>query len=393
MSEHLGGPLQGLRIIEIGTMIAGPVCCTLLGDFGADVIKVEQPEGDPLRHSGPRINGEGIWFQVEDRNKRSITCDLRTAEGQEYFKRLVRTADVVVENFRPGTLARWSVSFDDLIAENPKLVMLSVSGFGQTGPYAQRAAYDRIALAFSGLLNATGFPDRPPLRPATSIADYQAALYGAFAVMAAVYHRDVRGGTGQHLDLSLYESVFRFTDMMVTANDALGIKRERRGNLHFAAAPGDHFPTQDGRYIVVTCSNNAVFRRLAEAIGRPDLPTLPAFDTHDHRFANIEALNAIVAEWIVNRPVDTVSATFEAAGIAYSLIFAPEDILADPHYAARGSVAEVDTRAGKLKMPAVFPRMSVTKAPPIRQAPSLGEHNDEVRREVEGAEREIASRN
>ena len=379
------GPLANLRIIEIGTMIAGPVCCTLLADLGADVIKVEEPNGDPLRHAGPQMNGEGIWFHVENRGKRSVTCNLRTEEGQAFFKDLVRTADVVVENFRPGTLDRWNIGYSALKIVNPRLVMLSISGFGQTGPYAQRAAYDRIALAFSGLLGATGFADRPPVRPATSIADYQGALFGAFAIMSALYFRDAAGGDGQHIDLALYESVFRFTDMMVTAYAALGIDRPRRGNIHFAAAPGDHFPTADGRYIVLTCSNNAIFARLAKAIGRDDLIDDPRFRTHDDRFANIEEINSLIAEWIAQQPVNQILDLFDANGIAYSLIYSPADILSDPHYAARKSIATVETRAGTLQMPAALPKMSLSPPPAIRPAPSLGEHDAEIRKEIEAA--------
>lgn len=273
MSEHQDtGPLEGIRVLELGTMIAGPVVATLLGDFGAEVIKIEQPEGgDPIRSIGPFSEGESLWWNVEGRNKKSVTIDMRQPEGQAMLRKMVRKADVLVENFRPGTMARWNCSWEDLKKENPRLVMVSVSGYGQTGPYAPKPAFDRIALAFSGMLNITGFADRPPVRPGVAMADYQSALFGAFAAMIALFHRDARGGAGQHVDVSLFESVFRFSDIMVTAADKIGIKRTRRGNLHFAAAPGDHFETCDGRYIVITISNNPLFLKLCQAMGRSEL--------------------------------------------------------------------------------------------------------------------------
>lgn len=374
MSTETLGPLHGIRVLDLGTMIAGPVAATLLGDFGADVIKVEQPQGgDPIRQNGAQFEGEGLWWNVEGRNKRSVTLDLRVSEGQDILRKMAAHADVLVENFRPGTMARWGLDYERLRTVNPKLIMLSISGYGQTGPYAPRAAYDRIGLAFSGLLHVTGQDDGPPLRPGTAIADYQSALMGAFAVMIALYHRDARSGVGQHVDTSLYESVFRFTDIMVTAFDKLGVARKRQGNAHFAAAPGDHFETSDGRYLVLTVSSNSVFQRLCEAMQRPDLVQDPRFATHIQRWDNIREINSIVAEWIKSAPVATIMELLEKHGLAFSLVYSAAEIVEDPQYAARGSIATVNhPRIGRLIMPAPHPKLGGTPAPPLRPAPALG---------------------
>ncbi|MBC8751940.1 MULTISPECIES: CaiB/BaiF CoA transferase family protein [Paraburkholderia] len=378
------GPLAGIRVIDIGTMVAGPVAATLLADLGADVIKIEQPgRGDSLRHIGPSVEGESLWWNVEGRNKKSVTLDLHHPEGQRILREMVKHADVFVENFRPGILDKWNLSWKHLSEVNPRLVMLSVSGYGQTGPYANRAGYDRIALAMGGTLNATGYPDRAPVKLGTAMADYSTAVLGAFGTMVALYHRDMRGGAGQQIDLSLYETVFRFTDVMVTAYEKLGLPRERTGNLHFAAAPGDHFETCDGRYIVLTVSNDRMFGRLCEAI--PVLVGDERFSSHAKRTANVEEVNDIVAGWIKSLPVLEVCRILEEKGLAYSLIYSIKDIVADPHYQARGSIATVEhPQIGELKMPAVQPRFSGTPSPQIRPAPALGAHTDEVLRELAG---------
>ena len=309
------GPLKRLRVLDLGTMVAGPVAATMMADFGADVIKVEQPgTGDTIRALGPFYQEQGLWWQVEGRNKQSVTIDLRQAEGQALLKRLVAEADVVIENFRPGTLEKWDLGYETLAKVNPGVVMLSVSGFGQTGPYAQRAGYDRIALAFSGVMAMTGYPDRPPVRIGNSMADYAAATMGAFAVMMALYHRDVNGGKGQQIDLGLYESVFRFTDSMVLAYDRLGKIRERTGNVHQAAAPGNNFETKDGRFITMTISGDTLFKRLCLAMGRAEMGDDPRYATHTMRFQQIAQLNDIVATWMKTTEVEDVAAALTRQG-------------------------------------------------------------------------------
>jgi formyl-CoA transferase len=332
-----------------------------------------------MRHFGPFCEGESLTFAVEGRNKRSVTLDLHQPRGQALLRELVAQSDVVIENFRPGTLARWGLGYEDLRAVKPGIVMLSVSGFGQTGPYATRAGYDRIALAFSGLLNITGFPDRPPVRFGSAIADYATALMGAFSVMMALHYRDTRGGAGQHIDLAMYEALFKFSDVMVTAHDRIGLKRERMGNLFHGAAPGDHFLTQGGRYIALAIASDALFRQLCGAMGRGDCAADPRFASHASRFEHIQAVNAIVAEWMLSRPEADVAQALEAAGIPFSLIYSADDILTDPHYAARGSVASVEhPKLGKLRMPGVVPRFAGSERPPIRPAPELGADTDDV---------------
>ncbi len=372
--------LSGLRVLDLGTMVAGPVAATLFADFGAEVIKVEVPErGDTVRDLGPFVDGKCLYWSVEARNKKSVTLDLRKPEGRELLLQLVEQADAVVENFRPGTLEKWDLAYETMKARNPKLVMLRISGFGQTGPYRERAGYDRIALAFGGLMGITGYADRPPVRIGTSIADYQSAILGAFALMMAIYHRDLHGGEGQSIDLAMYESIIRFTEVLVPAYDRLGTVRERRGNKHFAAAPGEHFRTCDGRYVILTVSADAGFQRLARCMGRDDWLVDPRFTTHEQRWQHVDELNAALASWIEGQPVDALCEALDAAKLAYSFIYSIEDIMNDPHYEARGTIASVpDPKIGPVRMAGVVPRFSDTPEQPIAPAPDLGQHNAEI---------------
>ena len=372
--------LSGLRILDLGTMVAGPVACTLFADFGAEVIKVEVPKrGDTVRDLGPFVDGKCLYWSVEARNKNSVTLDLRHPEGKELLLQLVEKADAVVENFRPGTLEKWGLGYDVLKARNPALVMLRISGFGQTGPYRERAGYDRIALAFGGLMGITGYADRPPVRIGTSTADYQSAILGAFALMMAIYHRDCHGGEGQEIDLAMYEAIIRFTEVLVPAYDRMGTVRERRGNKHFAAAPGEHFRTSDGRYLILTISADAGFQRLAGAMERGEWLADPRFESHEKRWQHVDELNAAVAAWIESQPVEQLCARLDEAKLAYSFIYSVEDIMKDPHYAARGTITSVcDPKIGPVRMAGVIPKFSGTPEKPIAAAPDLGEHNEEV---------------
>jgi crotonobetainyl-CoA:carnitine CoA-transferase CaiB-like acyl-CoA transferase len=380
--ERNAGPhmLSGLRILDLGTMVAGPVACTLFADFGAEVIKVEVPKrGDTVRDLGPFVEDRCLYWSVEARNKKSVTLDLRQPEGKALLFRLVAEADAVVENFRPGTLEKWGIGFDEMKKHNPGLILLRVSGFGQTGPYKDRAGYDRIGLAFGGLMAITGFPDRPPVRIGTSTADYQTAILGAFSLMMAIYHRDIRGGEGQEIDLSMYESVIRFTEVLVPEYDRLGVVRGRRGNKHFAAAPGEHFQTSDGRYLILTISADAGFHRLCKVMGRDDWAADPRFSTHPKRWEHVDELNAALAEWIRSQPVDQLCRTLDEGKLAYSFIYSIDDIMKDPHYAARESIATVNEPGiGPVKMAGVFPRFSAVPNKAIEAAPDLGQHNQEI---------------
>lgn len=374
------GPLQSLRIIDLGTMVAGPVAATLMADFGAEVIKVEQPgTGDTIRELGPFLEGESLWWNVEGRNKKSVTIDLRQKEGQELLKKLVASADAVVENFRPGTLEKWNLGYSELAKANPGLVMLSVSGFGQTGPYAQRAGYDRIGLAFSGVMDMTGYADRPPVRLGISIADYTTATLGAFSVMMALYNRDANGGTGQQIDLALYESMFRFTDTMSLAYDRLGMVRKRTGNVHHAAAPGNNFATQDGRFLTMTISGDTLFKRLCLAMDRPDMAEDPQYASHSLRWEHVQELNDVVGQWIVGNEVSVVTSALTNHGIPFALALSVVDIFEDPHYEARGNLTTVEhPTLGPLRMQGVVPKLSSTPGGTPSAAPALGANNEEV---------------
>ncbi len=374
------GMLGKLKVIDIGTMVAAPVAGTLMADFGANVIKVEQPgTGDTLRGLGPFLEEESLWWNVDGRNKKSITLNLRSEKGQAILKKLVAEADVVLENFRPGTLQKWGLDYESLAKINPGLIMLSVSGFGQTGPLAHRAGYDRIGLAFSGIMALNGYPDRPPVRIGTSMADYFTATLGAFAIMTALYHRDVNGGRGQQVDLALYESMFRMTESLTAAYDRLGLVRQRTGNVHYGAAPGNNFETIDGRFITLTCSGDAIFKRLCQAMQRPDMLNDPGLDTHAKRWDRVEELNDIVGGWIKSTPIDELTHALDEAGVPYAIALTIADIMEHPHYAARNNIVSVEhPTLGPIKMQGVVPHFSGMPAAEVKPAPQVGQHNEEV---------------
>ncbi|NLY27114.1 MAG: CoA transferase [Alcaligenaceae bacterium] len=382
--------LGGLRILDLGTMVSGPVACTLFGDFGADVIKVEIPErGDTVRDIGPYVDDVCLYWSVENRNKRSITLDLRQPRGRELLLKLIKAVDAVVENFRPGTLERWGLSYETMKAENPNLILLRISGFGQTGPYRERAGYDRIALAFGGVMGITGFSDRPPVKIGTSVADYQTALLGAFALLMAIYHRDMHNGGGQEIDLAMYEAIARFTDVLIPTYDRLGVARQRRGNTHFASAPGEHFLTSEGRYIILTISANAGFERLCRVMGRPDWQVDPRFRSHESRWEHVDELNKAVAEWILSKPEKEVCRLLDEGKLAYSFIYSVADMMTDEHYLARETITTVnDPKIGPIRMTGVIPRFSNAPKKSIKPAPDLGDSNDAVYRELLGLSNE-----
>lgn len=378
--------LEGLVVLDIGTMVAAPVAGTLMADLGAEVIKVEQPgSGDTLRGLGPYLEDESLWWNVDGRNKKSITLNLRTEQGQNILKKIITKVDIVLENFRPGTLDNWGIGYETLSKINPKLIMLSVSGFGQTGPLSKRAGYDRIGLAFGGLMNLNGYPDRPPVRIGTSMADYLTATMGAFAVMSAVYSRDVNGGPGQQIDLALYESVFRMTESMITSFDSLGLVRGRTGNVHYGAAPGDTFETKEGRHLILTCSGNIIFSKICNAMGRNDLLKDETLSNHAKRWARVEYLNDIVAKWIKSNDIQDIEKALDDNGVPYSIVFNAEDIINHPHYQARNNIVEVEhPELGSMKMQGVVPKFSHTPHKKVEPAPSVGQHNKEFYSQVLG---------
>lgn len=377
----MGKPLEGVRVLDIGTLLAGPWGATLLGDFGAEVIKVEQPgTGDPLR--GTPKNGQAgnpLHWLIDARNKKSVTLNLRMAEGQTLLKDLVGKSDVLFENFTPGTLKKWGLGWDELKIVNSRLIMVCVSGYGQTGPYAKRPGYDRIALGFSGYMYPTGFADRYPVRPAFPTADYNTATFGAYAAMLALYERDANGGDGQMIDLALYEPPFRITSSLVAGWQKNGQNRERVGNRNPGFAPAGTFTTSDGRYVQIAAGGDNVWRRFAEVIGGEELVQDARYRRSRDRIKKADELEERVGEWIGARTFDEVEALLVAAGVPVGGIYRAQDIAEDPHYRARASLIEVeDAEQGPVSMPGIIPKLSSTPGEVAWTGPKLGAHNEEI---------------
>jgi crotonobetainyl-CoA:carnitine CoA-transferase CaiB-like acyl-CoA transferase len=379
-------PLAGIRILDLGTRIAAPFAATLLADFGAEVIKVELPgRGDFMRGIGPFADGYSLWWAVEGRGKKSITLDLRKLAGQELLKRLVAVSDVAVENFQPGTLEQWGLGYETLRAIQPGLILTRASVYGQSGPYRDRPGLDRNGIGFGGLLYITGYRDRPPVRPGIIISDYLTGVFNAFAIMMALYQRDVHRGGGQWVDLSLYESVFRILEHTVTAYDRLGVVRERDGNRLRNSAPLDNWETKDGEFVCIVAAGDGLFPRLAHAMGRDDLLRDARFATFEARVQHADEINAIVGEWVLQHTAAEIEATLVAQQVPVTRAHSIADIFADPHYAARADIVSVDDPTiGPLRMQAVYPRLSATPGRIQRGAPKLGEHNAEIYGELLG---------
>jgi crotonobetainyl-CoA:carnitine CoA-transferase CaiB-like acyl-CoA transferase len=373
-------PLHGIRILDLGTRIAAPFAATLLGDFGAEIIKVELPgSGDFMRTIGPFVDGYSLWWAVEGRNKKSITLDLRKPRGQELLKRLVAESDVVVENFQPGTLEEWGLGYETLRAINPQLILTRASVYGQTGPYRDRPGLDRNGIGFGGLLYITGYREYPPVRPGIIISDYLTGVFNAFAIMLALYHRDVHRADGQWVDLALYESIFRILEHTVAGYDRLGIVREREGNRLRNSAPLDNWETKDGQYVCIVAAGDGLFPRLAHAMGREDLLRDARFASLSARVAHADEINAIVGAWVKQYTAVEVEAVLIAAQVPVTRAYSVADIAGDPHYAAREDIVTVDDPTiGPVRMQAVYPRLSETPGQIQRGAPRLGEHNQEV---------------
>ena len=376
-------PLAGVRVLDIGTLIAGPFAATMLGDFGAEIIKVEQPgRGDALRGT-PEKDGKaarsGNWL-VEGRNKKSITLDLRQTAGQAVLKELIPHADVLVENFTPGTLEKWNLGWQQVHALNPRLIMTRVSGYGQKGPYAKRAGYDRIALGFSGYMYPTGFPDRFPVRPAFATADYNTGTFAALATMFALYARDAQGsGQGQLIDLALYEAPFRITADMMTEFFKSGSIRERIGNRNPTFSPAGTFETRDGRYVQIAAGGDGVWPRLAAAIDRAELAEDPRYKTSRARIERADELEALLAEWIGRHDFADIEKRLVGANVPFGGIYTAADIATDPHFEARDNLATVvDPDLGEVVMPAVVPRLEGTPGRIAHAGPPIGAHNAEI---------------
>jgi formyl-CoA transferase len=371
------GALTGIRVVELGQLIAGPFCGQLLGDMGAEVIKVEPPgQGDPMRNWG---RGEHkLWWEVVSRNKKSVSANLRVPEGQELVRKLVEHADILIENFKPGTIEKWGLGPDVLMGINPRLIMVRVSGYGQTGPYSSRAGFGGIGEAMGGWRYIVGDPDRPPSRMGVSIGDSLAATYGCLGALAALHARE-RTGRGQVIDSALYEAVLQVMESLVPEYQISGYIRERSGSKLPGIAPSNVYKCKDGEYLI-GANQDAVWARLAQAMGRPELAQDPRYANHVARGQNQDELDAIVEEWTRTRTVAEVEAAMIAHSIPAGKIYRAPEMMEDEHFAARNALIEVDTpRWGKVKMQNAFPFLSDTPSSVRSAAPSkIGEHNEEV---------------
>jgi formyl-CoA transferase len=377
------GALAGIRVIELGQVIAGPFCGQLLGDLGADVIKVEPPgAGDVLRQWGRGdAPGGSVWWQVAGRNKRSVTIDLRREEGQQLVRDLAAQADILIENFRPGTLERWGLGWEALHAANSGLIVVRVSGYGQTGPLAPLPGYAAVGEAMGGLRSLVGYPDRPPVRVGVSIGDSLAGMFGALGALAALEARR-QTGEGQVVDSSIYESVLGITESLVADWSALGVRRERSGPILPKIAPSNVYPAADGE-LVVAANQDSVFTRLCSAMGRPELADDPRFSDHRARGEHQAELDGLIGEWTASLPADEVLRLLREAAVPSGLLYGPDDMLSDEHYRARDSIVDIDTEGyGTVAMQGVFPRLSETPGRVRWAGRALGADTDEVLRDV-----------
>jgi len=378
-------PLEGLRILDLATVIAGPLSSALLADFGADVVKIELPNGgDGVRALPPFKNGVALWGKVTNRNKRGITLDIRTPEGLDILKRMLPKFDVLVENFRPSTLAKWGLPIEEIRRINPDLTVLRVSGFGQTGPRARDAGFARVAEAMSGLTTLCGESDRTPLHLGYPIADGITGVFGAFSIMMALYRRlNDPAARGEEIDLSLYESMHRILEFLVIEYDQLGAVRERSGNRSQYAVPSGVYRTDDDRWVSLACSTQSVFERMAEAMDRADLIDDARFRTNADRVTNADAIEEIVTAWFAANEFPNVSQLLSEKGVAFSLVFTAKDAFEDPHYAARENIVAVeDSELGTIRMQGIVPKLRDAPGAVRRAGPALGQHNAEVYEEL-----------
>lgn len=371
------GPLAGLRVLDAGNMIAGPLAATQLADFGAQVIKLELPgTGDSMRHWAPMKDGLSLWWKVIGRNKQLATLSLSKPRGRELFLDLVRDTDILIENFRPGTFERWDLGYDVLSEINPRLVMVRVSGFGQTGPYAQRGGYGTIAEAFSGIPSFTGLADGPPTLPGFPMADSVASTFAAMSAMFAIYHRDHGSGRGQVIDVSLYEPLFRLVESQVIGFDQLGIVKQRIGNRLAEDSPRNTYRTRDGRWIGISASSQRTFERLAHAIGMAELISDPRFIDNASRCENDVALDGLIAAWFGERDEQAVMELFESSEVVAGPVLDIRDIVTNPQYIARRNIVSVpDEDFGSVRMQGVAPRFEATPGEVRHSGRALGADN------------------
>lgn len=379
-SKNGVGPLSDIRVIEMGQLLAGPFCGQLLGDFGAEVIKVEPPGvGDPMREWGrEKPHGRSLWWPVIARNKKSIEVNAREPEGQDIIRKLVAESDILLENFRPGTMEKWGLGFDELVKINPRLVMIRVSGYGQTGPYSSKAGFGAVGEAMGGLRYVVGDPSTPPSRTGISIGDTLAATFACIGGLIAL-HSVQRTGRGQVVDSAIYEAVLAMMESLITEYDAGGYIRERTGAILPNVAPSNVYLTKDGRYILIAANQDTVFKRLAQAMGRPELATNPAYATHAKRGEHQAELDALIEAWTREIEIDELARLLDENGVPCGNIYRAPEMLEDAHFKAREAIIKVPHPVfGELRMQGAFPKLSETPGLVSSCGPSLGEHNDEI---------------
>ena len=374
------GPLSGIKVIELGQLIAGPFCTRVLAEFGAQVIKIESPNGgDPLRQWRKLYQGTSLWWLLQARNKQSVTVNLKSSEGQEIVRRLAGQADIVVENFRPGAMEKWGLGYEMLSQQNPGLVMVRLSGYGQTGPYRDKPGFGAIGEAMGGLRHVTGYPDRPPVRVGISLGDAVASLYGVIGALMALRQREVNGGTGQVVDVALYEAVFSLMESLLPEYDMYDFVRERSGASLPGIAPSNTYTTRDGKYVVIGANGDSIFKRMMKAIGRDDLADDPDLARNDGRAARSEELDEAIGAWCSARDLEEVLAVLDAAEVPAGKIYDIADIVKDVHYQARGMIEQARLADGReLKIPGVVPKLSATPGGTHWLGPELGQHTRPV---------------
>ena len=376
----MSGPLAGIRVLELGQLIAAPFAARLMAEFGAEVIKVEPPgDGDPLRKWRKMHEGTSLWWYLQSRNKKSVALDLKSEGGVAVVKALARSADVVIENFRPSGLEKLGLGWEDLRAQNPKLIMVRISGYGQTGPYRDRPGFGAIGESMGGIRYTTGDPDGAPARVGVSIGDTLASLHGVMGALMALLRVKTGQGEGQVVDVSLVESVFNVMESLVPEYDLLGHVRERSGGALPGITPSNTYPTRDGGFVVIAGNSNPIFRRLMATIGRPDLADDPALRDNDGRAARAEMIDGTIADWSRARTVEEVLAALDAADVPAGRIYSVADIVADPHYRAREMILQAELPGGaKVKMPGIVPKLSETPGAVRWPGPALGADTDAV---------------
>ena len=372
--------LDGVRVIEFGTLIAGPFCTRVLAEFGAEVIKIETPgSGDPLRKWRKLHGDTSLWWYVQARNKQSVTLNLKTPEGIDIARRLIASADIVVENFRPGVMEKLGLGWDVLSADNPGLVMVRLSGFGQTGPYRDQPGFGTIAESMGGMRYVTGYPDRPPVKAGISIGDSIAALWAALGALMALRHREVNGGAGQVVDVALYEAVFAMMESLVPEFDMFEYVRERTGNVMPGITPSNTHTARDGKYVIIGANGDAIFKRLMRAIDRTDLADDPALDDNAGRDARADAIYAAIDAWVSRHDAATVLERLKMADVPVSSVYSVADMFADPQFVARGMFESLALPGGgQVRAPGVVPKLGATPGGTEWPGPALGAHTDAV---------------